>query len=116
MAAQPESLTSQLMQLSPEIRESHLRFASGYQEFFKSAFDQGALDAKTLGAVALAVALVHGREETVRSYLAAAKQFGLSNPEVAQTAAIVEALKLDAELHPAASVATAPVKKANTCC
>lgn len=118
MAPAAPSVSAQLIQLAPGIRDSHATFSSSYQDFFTAVFDGGALDPKIRAAVALTAALVQGHEETVRSFLAAAKQLGLNNEEIGQVAGIVEALKLDALQRPApqAAAAAAPVKKANTCC
>lgn len=117
MATAAPSVSAQLIQLSPDIRDSHSTFTTGYQDFFNSVFNASALEPKTRAAVALGVALAQGREETVRSFLAAAKQLGLKNDEIAQVAGIAEALKVDAAQHPATPAAAAPAaKKANTCC
>ncbi|WP_433381256.1 carboxymuconolactone decarboxylase family protein [Streptosporangium sp. CA-115845] len=115
MATAAPSIASQLIQLAPEVRDSHASFSDGYQNFFNAVFNGGALDPKARAAVALAAALLLGREEMVRSFLAAAKQIGLRNEEIGQVAGIVEVLKLDALQRPA-QAAAAPVKKANTCC
>lgn len=119
MASGTPSVSAQLIQMAPGIRDSHTSFTAGYQTFFASVFDEGALDAKTRAAVALTAALIQGNEETVRSFLAAAKQLGLNNEEIGQVAGIVEAMKVQATLRPSgapgATVAV-PVKKANTCC
>jgi len=119
MAAAAQSVSAQLIQLSPAVRDSHALLASARQDFFKVAFDGDALDPKTKGAVALTAALVQGNEETVRSFLAIAKQLGLNNEEIGQVAGIVEALKPETQQRPApqaAAAAAAPVKKASTCC
>jgi len=113
MATAP-NVATQLIQLSPKVSESHATFSAGYQSFLNAAFDDGALDPKTRAAVALAAALVVGREETVRSFLAAAKQAGLENEEIGQVAGIAEALMLGAQQH--SGQAAAPAKKAKTCC
>ncbi|GAA3017066.1 carboxymuconolactone decarboxylase family protein [Streptosporangium longisporum] len=115
MATAAPSITSQLIQLAPDVRDSHAGFSDSYQSFFNAVFNGGALDPKARAAVALASALLLGREETVRSFLAAAKQIGLGNEEIGQVAGIVEVLRLDALQRPA-QAAAAPVKKANTCC
>ena len=116
MASATPSVAVQLIQLSPDIRDSHAGFTASYQDFFNSVFNGSALDAKTRAAVALGAALLQGREETVRSFLAAAKQLGLKNDEIAQVAGIVEALKVDA-VQQAVTPAPAPAaKKANSCC
>jgi alkylhydroperoxidase/carboxymuconolactone decarboxylase family protein YurZ len=118
MAPAALSVSAQLIALAPGIRDSHAILASSRQDFFKAAFDGDALDPKIRGAVALAAALVRGDEETVRSFLAVAKQLGLGNEEIGQVAGIVEALQLDSPQRPAprAAAAAAPVKKASTCC
>ena len=116
MATTTTSVSTQLMQLAPEIRDSHSAFSASYQSFFNSVFDGEALDPKVRAAVALGAALAQGREETVRSFLATAKQLGLTNEEIGQVAGIVEALKLDAIQRPAVQLAAAVAKKANTCC
>ncbi|EWM19023.1 carboxymuconolactone decarboxylase family protein [Kutzneria sp. 744] len=117
MATAAPSVSAQLIQLSPDIRDSHSTFTAGYQDFFNAVFNASALDPKTRAAVALGAALVQGREETVRSFLAAAKQLGLKNEEIAQVAGIVEALKVEAVQRPATTAAAAPAaKKANACC
>jgi alkylhydroperoxidase/carboxymuconolactone decarboxylase family protein YurZ len=116
MATAAPSVSAQLIQLSPDIRDSHSAFTTGYQDFFNSVFNAGALEPKTRAAVALCVALVQGREETVRSFLAAAKQLGLKNEEIAQVAGIVEALKVDAVQRPAAAPPAPAAKKSNACC
>ncbi|MGW4213698.1 carboxymuconolactone decarboxylase family protein [Lentzea sp. NPDC004789] len=120
MAPAAPSVSAQLIQLAPEIRDSHANLVSAKQDFFKAAFDGGALEPKTRGAVALAAALVQGNEETVRSFLAVAKQLGLNNEEVGQVAGIVAALTGDEAQRPSAQAAAAttaaPAKKTNTCC
>ncbi|MET8155521.1 carboxymuconolactone decarboxylase family protein [Sphaerisporangium sp. NPDC005289] len=116
MAAAAPSISVQLMQLAPHIKDGHESFSAGYQSFFNTVFDGGALEPKARAAVALAAALLLGREETVRSFLATAKQLGLGNEEIAQVAGIVEVLKLDSVQRPAPVAASAPAKKANTCC
>ncbi len=116
MATAAPNISTQLIQLAPEVRDSHADFSASYQSFFNSVFDGGALDPKARAAVALAAALLLGREETVRSFLAAAKQIGLGNEEIGQVAGIVEVLRLDALQRPAQTAAAAPAKKANTCC
>jgi alkylhydroperoxidase/carboxymuconolactone decarboxylase family protein YurZ len=119
MASGTPSVSVQLIQMAPGIRDSHTTFTTSYQTFFASVFDAGALDTKTRAAVALTAALVQGNQETVRSFLAAAKQLGLTNEEIGQVAGIVEAMKVQSTLRPsggAESALAAPVKKANTCC
>ncbi|WP_066369438.1 carboxymuconolactone decarboxylase family protein [Herbidospora mongoliensis] len=115
MATAAPSIATQLIQLAPDVKESHTSFSDSYQTFFNAVFNGGALDPKTKAAVALASALLLGREETVRSFLATAKQLGLGNEEIGQVAGIVEVLKLDAAQRPAQAPAAAPAK-ANTCC
>ncbi|MEV6603130.1 carboxymuconolactone decarboxylase family protein [Kutzneria sp. NPDC051319] len=116
MAPATPSVTAQLIQLSADIRDSHTAFTAGYQDFFNAVFNGSALDPKTRAAVALGVALAQGREETVRSFLAAAKQLGLKNDEIAQVAGITEALKVDAAQNPSAPATAPAAKKANSCC
>ncbi|WP_061295577.1 carboxymuconolactone decarboxylase family protein [Herbidospora cretacea] len=116
MAPAATSIATQLIQLAPDVKESHTSFSDSYQTFFNSVFNGGALDQKSKAAVALASALLLGREETVRSFLATAKQLGLGNEEIGQIAGIVEVMKLDAVQRPAQAPAAAPAKKANTCC
>ncbi|GIH72219.1 carboxymuconolactone decarboxylase family protein [Sphaerimonospora thailandensis] len=115
MASTPPSISTQLIGLAPEVRDSHASFSDSFEGFFNAVFDGKALDPKTRAAVALAAALVLDREETVRAFLATAKQIGLGNEEIGQVAGIVEVLKLDALRRPA-TAAAAPVKRANTCC
>jgi len=116
MAAAGLPVSTQLMQLAPGIGEHHATFSKSYQEFFGSVFDHDALDPKTRAAVALCAALMQDREDTVRSFLAAAKQLGLKNEEIGQVAGIVEAMKLDALQRPAVQAVAAAAKKSNTCC
>ncbi|QTA30214.1 carboxymuconolactone decarboxylase family protein [Streptomyces sp. CA-256286] len=117
MATTPQqSVSTQLIQLAPSVGEHHAAFSKSYQDFFGAVFDHDALEPKTRAAVALCAALMQDREETVRSFLAAAKKLGLKNEEIGQIAGIVEAMKLDKLQRPAVQAVAAAAKKANTCC
>ena len=88
MTATVAASTDRLIDLAPELLAS-------YRSFFDAVFDGGTLDPRTRAAAALAAAITINRAETVRSFLAAAKQVGLSNEDIGQIAAIVDVIRLE---------------------
>lgn len=80
--------TNGLVQLAPSLAES-------YQAFCATVLDGGTLSPEARAAAALAAAIAFNRSDVVRSFLAAAKQAGLSNEDVGQVAAIVDVLRIE---------------------
>ncbi len=108
--------TGRLIDLAPEI-------AARYQDFFAAAFDGGTLDPAARAAAALAAALATGRADATRSYLAAAKQVGLTNEDIGQIAAIVDVVRLETHQKAAEgghvhthSAPAAAAAKSKSCC
>ncbi|MFN2494373.1 MAG: carboxymuconolactone decarboxylase family protein [Pseudonocardiaceae bacterium] len=98
---------NRLIDLSPQLSAS-------YQDFFNAIFDGGSLDAKTRAVAALSAALMLGRQEIVRSFLAAAKQVGLENEDLGHVAAIVDIVRIEA--HQRAVQAPVQPKVSKSCC
>jgi alkylhydroperoxidase/carboxymuconolactone decarboxylase family protein YurZ len=107
---------NRLIDLAPDLLAS-------YQSFVAAVIDGGTLEPQARAAAALAVAITVNRPEAVRSYLAAAKQAGLSNEDIGQIAAIVDVIRLETHQKSTAGavpavhehVHTAP-KASKSCC
>lgn len=82
------SSTNRLIDLNPEL-------AASYQTFFNAVFDGGALEPRAKAAAALAASIALNRSDSVRSFLAAAKQAGLANEDIGQVAAIVDIVRTE---------------------
>lgn len=98
---------NRLIDMSPKLSES-------YQEFFNAVFDGGSLDPKARAVAALAAALTLGRQEIIRSFLAAAKQVGLENEDLGHVAAIVDVVRTEA--HQRAVEGPVQPKASKSCC
>ncbi|HXS65378.1 MAG TPA: carboxymuconolactone decarboxylase family protein [Streptosporangiaceae bacterium] len=88
--------TSRLIDLNPALAES-------YQAFVSAVFEDGALDPAVAAAAALAASIAFNRQESVRSYLALAKQSGLSNEDIGRVAAIVDVVRVESHQRPASA-------------
>ncbi|HET9893342.1 MAG TPA: carboxymuconolactone decarboxylase family protein [Streptosporangiaceae bacterium] len=85
---------SRLIDLNPELADS-------YQSFINAVFDGGNLGPAVTAAAALAAAIAFNRQESIRSYLASAKQAGLSNEDIGRVAAIVDLVRIESHQRPA---------------
>jgi alkylhydroperoxidase/carboxymuconolactone decarboxylase family protein YurZ len=107
------SSNGRLIDLAPELLES-------YQSFVTAVFDGGTLTPAARAAAALAAAVALNRPEVVRSFLAAAKQVGLTNEDIGHVAAIVDVVRIETHQGAAAAVtATAhnhQPKASKSCC
>jgi alkylhydroperoxidase/carboxymuconolactone decarboxylase family protein YurZ len=103
---------SRLIDLNPALVDS-------YQAFVNAVFDGGTLDPAVTAAAALAAAIAFNRPESVRSYLATAKQAGLSNEDIGRVAAIVDVVRIESHQRPATTGHTEHVhqpKASKSCC
>lgn len=103
---------SRLIDLNPDL-------AGSYQAFVSAVFDSGTPDPAVTAAAALAAAIAFNRQESVRSYLAAAKQSGLTNEDIGRIAAIVDIIRVEGHQRPATTGHTEHVhqpKASKSCC
>jgi alkylhydroperoxidase/carboxymuconolactone decarboxylase family protein YurZ len=108
--------TGRLIELSPELSDS-------YQAFFTAVFDGGSLDPQCRATAALAAAMAMGRQDVIRSFLAAAKQVGLTNEDIGHVAAIIDVVRVESHqrvgeqqhTHHSAPASSAP-KASKSCC
>ncbi len=111
MATIAPSSNGRLIDLAPELLDS-------YKSFFSAVFDGGTLEPQAKAAAALAAAVALNRPEVVRSFLAAAKQVGLTNEDIGHVAAIVDVVRV--ETHQRAGAATTEhdhqPKASKSCC
>lgn len=103
---------SRLIDLNPALADS-------YQAFVSAVFADGELSPAVTAAAALAAAIAFNRPESVRAYLASAKQSGLSNEDIGRVAAIVDVVRVESHQRPAAAGQSDHVhqpKASKSCC
>jgi alkylhydroperoxidase/carboxymuconolactone decarboxylase family protein YurZ len=101
--------SGRIIDLSPDLSAS-------YKTFFASVFDGGSLDPKTRAATALAAAIALNNQDVVRSFIAAAKQAGLSNEDLGHIAAVVDVVHVESHQRALETQQQQQPKASKSCC
>lgn len=88
MASTAARAPTRLIELAPQIHER-------YRAYVSDVLDSGPLDRRACALVAATAAIVLGDPSTIRLFVAAAKEAGMTNEDLGHLAAIVDLVRLD---------------------
>ncbi len=107
------SSSGRLIDLNPGLAEK-------FQAFADAVFDADAANPVITAAAALGAAIAFNRQDSVRSYLAAAKQAGLTNEDIGRIAAAVDVIRIESHQRPGGAATSAEhqhqPKASKSCC